>query len=310
MLERMNLFFQTLFRRMALALRERWYRQLELIALRHQLEVLKRSAKRPRFEPADRGLWVLLSRWWPEWPQALDIVQADTVRRWRRQGLWHHLKWRQGRKRPGRPPIASETRQLIREMSRDNRLWGAPRIRGELLKLGIKVSQTTVAKYMDRRPGPPSPTWRAIWRMQAPDLVVSEVYAEVSGRLHTTYARVLGIIPALCTWLWGWVSGWWRWKLRRHVRRVPSSTAPEMASVVRALKVVEWVRAFGRSPPDYPSSSIDPPAHLYPPIEMGRADVRLDAASRNVQTPSRPPDSITRDNRTVHKSVVSEQAAA
>jgi hypothetical protein len=81
MLERMKIVFQTLFRRMALAQRERWYLQLELIALRHQLEVLKRSAKRPRFEPADRGLWVLLSRWWPEWTQALDIVQADTVRR-------------------------------------------------------------------------------------------------------------------------------------------------------------------------------------------------------------------------------------
>jgi hypothetical protein len=111
----MKTLIHTLFHRIVSALRERWYLQLEHLALRHQVEVLKRSATRPRFDPADRCLWVLLSPWWSGWPHALEILQADTVRRWRRQGLWHHLQWRRGRKRPGRPPIPSETRAVTSE---------------------------------------------------------------------------------------------------------------------------------------------------------------------------------------------------
>jgi hypothetical protein len=218
MLTCMKTRIQRLFHRMVSAIRERWYLQRELMALRHQVDVVKRSAKRPRFDPADRGLWVLLSRWWPAWTHALDIVQADTVRRWRRQGLWHHVQWRQGRKRPGRPPTAPETCQLIREMSRENRLWGAPRIHGELLKLGIKVSRTTVAKYMDRRPDPPLPTWRAFWWMHAPDFHINALYADVSGRFRAISTRVLRLVPTLCDWLWGWVSGGWRWRVRRHAQ--------------------------------------------------------------------------------------------
>jgi hypothetical protein len=118
-------------------------------------------------------------------------MQADTVQRWRRQGIGYHLRWRRGRKRPGRPPIAAETRKLIREMSRDNHLWGAPRIYGELLKLGIKVSRTTVANYMDRRPEPPSPTWRTFWRLHAPGLPVGDLYAELSGQLRAVYKRII-----------------------------------------------------------------------------------------------------------------------
>src|SRR5688572_2793195 len=140
MLVCMKSLIPSLIHRIASRWRERWHLSLEYLALRHQLEVLKRSAKRPRFDPADRCLWILLSTWWPEWPQALELIQADTVQRWRRQGIWHHLKWRRGRKRPGRPSIPAETRALIRDMSRDNGLWGAPRIQGELAKIGIKVS--------------------------------------------------------------------------------------------------------------------------------------------------------------------------
>lgn len=87
------------------------------------------------------------------WQVALKITHADTVRRWRRQGLWKHLGWRHERKRPGRPPIAVETQALIRRMSRDNGIWGAPRIHSELALVGIGVSRTTVAKYMDRQSG-------------------------------------------------------------------------------------------------------------------------------------------------------------
>jgi hypothetical protein len=94
----MKTLIHTLFNWITSGLRERWYLWLEIIALRHQLDVLKRSAKRPQFSPADRGLWVILSSVWSSWPQAVDIMKADTVRRWRRQGLRHHLKWKRGRK--------------------------------------------------------------------------------------------------------------------------------------------------------------------------------------------------------------------
>ena len=271
----------TLFNWIVSRLRERWHLSLENLALRHQLEVLKRSAKRPQFSPTDRGLWVILSSVWSGWPQAVEIMQADTVRRWRRHGMWHYLKWRRGRKRSGRPPIASDTRQLIRQMSRDNRLWGSPRIRGELLKLGITVSQTTVAKYMDRRPGPPSPTWRAFWRMHAPDLHVDELYAELSGHFRALSTRVFRIMTPFCNWLWERVSDWWLWRLHRHVKPVPPSAALESEPAAEALKVIELVRAFGRSPPGCQPSSIDSPAHPGSPIEVGRVEVRLVAPVRD-----------------------------
>jgi hypothetical protein len=276
----MKTLIHTLFNWITSGLRERWYLWLEIIALRHQLDVLKRSAKRPQFSPADRGLWVILSSVWSSWPQAVDIMKADTVRRWRRQGLRYHLKWKRGRKRPGRPPIASETRQLIREMSRDNRLWGAPRIRGELLKLGIKVSQTTVAKYMDRRRGP-SPTWRTFWRMHAPDPHVNELYTGLCGRLRATSIRILRLIGTLCDWFWGWVSGGWCWRLHRLVQPTSPATAPDMAAAARPMREVELVRAFGRSSPADGSLSLGPPALPKSSIEMGRAELRLVVSVRD-----------------------------
>jgi hypothetical protein len=201
----MKTLIQNLFHRIASWWLERWYLSLELIALRHQVEVLKRSGKRPQFSSSDRCFWVLLSHWGSKWPQALDIIQADTVRRGRRQGIRHRVKWRRGRKRPGHPPIPAETRKLIREMSRDHRLWGAPRIRGELLKLGINVSQTTVTKYRIRRTYAPSPAWRAFIRNPAPDLVVAEIYAELSSPVRAVSTRVVQAFRLWFSWL---VSAW------------------------------------------------------------------------------------------------------
>lgn len=131
-------------------------------------------------------------------------MQADTVRRWRRQEIWQRLKWRRGRKRTGHPPIPAETRDLIRDMSRDNTLWGAPRIHGELAKIGMKVSQTTVAKYMPRRRYPPTPTWRTFLRNQAPEWVVAEIYAELSGQFR---AVSTGVVRACQRWIRELVSG-------------------------------------------------------------------------------------------------------
>jgi putative transposase len=133
---------------------------LENLALRHQLAVLQRTAPRPRLRPADRLLWVLLSRLWNGWTDAVSIVQPATVIRWQRTGFKLVWTWRSRRTGPGRPAVAPEVRALIRQMSRANPLWGAPRIHGELQKLGLEISQAAVSKYLGRRSRPPSQTWR------------------------------------------------------------------------------------------------------------------------------------------------------
>jgi hypothetical protein len=168
----------------------------ECVALRHQLAVLRRSGtRRPRFRPSDRLFWVFMSWWWPAWREGLKVIQPETVLRWRRLGIALIWKYRsRGRWRGGRPRIALETRQLIREMARANFLWGAPRIHGELLKLGITVSQATVSRYMptsrkDRR----SQAWRTFIRNHAITIVQSHSFnghnwardlSQVRSRLH------------------------------------------------------------------------------------------------------------------------------
>ena len=130
---------------------------LELLALRHQVNILARSDR--RFRPADRRLWLCLRWLWPRWRNALVLVQPATVERWRREGLRRCSGRRSGR-RPGRPRVDTEVRALIRGMAADNHLWGAPRIHGELLKLGIAVSERTVSRYLADTWRAPSQTWR------------------------------------------------------------------------------------------------------------------------------------------------------
>jgi len=119
---------------------------LENVALRHQLEVLQRNAKRPRLKPSDRALWAFLSRILPDWRRHLSIVQPDTVVRWHRAGWRLYWRWKSNPGR-GRPKVSAEVRSLIRRMSLGNQLWGAPRIHGELLKLGFDICESTIAKY-------------------------------------------------------------------------------------------------------------------------------------------------------------------
>jgi hypothetical protein len=142
---------------------------LEFIALRHQLAVLQQTGTRcPCFRPSERLFWLFLSRWWANWQCSLIIVQPATVLRWRRRGFW--AIWLSGscrRWRGGCPRINSEVRAVIARMSQENFLWGAPRIHGELLKLGFDVSQATVSRYMPRRGYPPTRTWRTFLRNQA-----------------------------------------------------------------------------------------------------------------------------------------------
>jgi len=138
--------------------------QLELLALRHQLATVKRTSSRPSLRLADRLLWVVLSRILPNWREVLVIVKPETVIGWHRKGFRLFWTWKSRRRTGGRPPVAREVRDLIRRMSRDNPLWGAPRIHGELLKLGIEVSQATVSKYIKNLPRPPSQTWLTFLR--------------------------------------------------------------------------------------------------------------------------------------------------
>ena len=133
---------------------------VENLALRQQLAVLKQSVRRPRLRPRDRVFWVWLSRFWSNWRCALAIVQPDTVVRWHRQGFKLYWRWKSRPGKPGRPPIEREVRDLIRQMSKENPTWGAPRIVSELALLGHDVAEGTVAKYMVKRRKPPSQTWR------------------------------------------------------------------------------------------------------------------------------------------------------
>jgi putative transposase len=134
---------------------------LENLALRHQLAVLQRSSPRPRLRTFDRLFWVLLCRLWSGWANVLSLVKPETVIRWHRTGFKLFWTWKSRRNGPGRPAVAPEVRALIRRMSKSNPLWGAPRIHGELQKLGVEISQATVSKYMVRPRRPPSQTWRA-----------------------------------------------------------------------------------------------------------------------------------------------------
>src|SRR5712691_1798164 len=120
--------------------------QLEILALRHQLDVLQRTRPpRVRLAVTDRRLWVVLARLWTGWRTALVIVKPETVIAWHRRGFRLWWAWK-SRRRIGRPTVAADVRTLIRTMAQANPRWGAPRIHGELLKLGIDVCLATVAK--------------------------------------------------------------------------------------------------------------------------------------------------------------------
>lgn len=151
--------------------------QIEILALRHQLTVLKRSQRgRIRLSAADRVFWVWLSRFWRNWRSTLLIVKPETVIAWHRKGFRLYWAWKSRRGIRGRPEVCQEIRDLIRKMSLANPLWGAPRIHGELLKLGIEVSQATVAKYMTRGRKPPSQTWRTFLNNHAKQIVSTDFF--------------------------------------------------------------------------------------------------------------------------------------
>src|SRR5271169_130947 len=163
--------------------------ELENLALRHRLHVLRRQRPgRLRLFTIDRLLWVWLYRIWPRCLDAMVLVKPGTVVQWHRQGFRLYWRWRS---RAGRPSVDREVRKLIREMSAANPLWGAPRIHGELLKLGIEISRATVAEYMVRRRGAPSPTWRSFLRNQAEGIAAIDMFVVASASFRLLYVMII-----------------------------------------------------------------------------------------------------------------------
>src|SRR3979490_2234531 len=165
--------------------------EAEDAALRHQLVVLRRKLKgRARLTNNDRWFFVQLYRWFPSILPALMIIRPDTLVRWHRAGFRRYWRWR-SRSPGGRPPIEAELRALIRQMSTENLLWGAPRIHGELLKLGFELAQSSVARYMVKHRGPPSQGWRTFPRNHAPDIAAMGLFVVPTIGFKLLYGFVI-----------------------------------------------------------------------------------------------------------------------
>jgi transposase InsO family protein len=163
---------------------------LENLALRHQLVVLSSSDKRPRFSSADRLVWTCLRRLWDGWKGALFLVQPATVVRWHREGFRRY--WgRKSLRRPGRPRVDPELRSLIRKMATANPLWGAPRVHGELLKLGLEISESTVSRWMPKSRKTPSPSWRAFLENHLGDLVSIDFFTVPTARFRVLFCLLV-----------------------------------------------------------------------------------------------------------------------
>jgi putative transposase len=176
---------------MAALFRSRTSLHLEHLALRHQLAVYQRSVPRPRLRATDRLFWAWLSRLWAGWQSALVFVQPRTVIAWQRQRFRDH--WRQLSRQgtPGRPRIAKELRELIRTMWQANPTWGAPRIVGELRKLGIDVAKSTVETYRVRPDRPSSPTWKTFLKNHVQDLVALDFFVVPTLRHKVLFVLVI-----------------------------------------------------------------------------------------------------------------------
>src|SRR5499426_2063619 len=165
--------------------------EAENAALRQQLTVLQRKVRgRVQFTNSDRLFFIQQYRWFPAILKALTIIRPETLVRWHRAGFRCYWRWK-SRPPGGRPRIETELRVLIRRMSVENPLWGAPRLHGELLKLGFEVAQSSVAKYMVKRRVPPSQGWRTFLRNHAPDVAAMDLFVIPTIGFKLLYAFVM-----------------------------------------------------------------------------------------------------------------------
>ena len=164
--------------------------EAENAVLRHQLIVLRRRLRSDRFTNHDRWFFIQLYRWFPSILKVLTIIRPETLVRWHRAGFRCYWRWKSC-PLGGRPQIETKLRVLIRRMSVENPLWGVPRIHGELLKLGFEVAQSSVAKYMVKRRGPPSQGWRTFLRNHAPDIAAMDLFVVPTIGFDLLYAFVI-----------------------------------------------------------------------------------------------------------------------
>src|SRR5215467_1620829 len=163
----------------------------EILALRQQLAILNRTAKRPSLRFQDRLFLIALARFWRDWRSALLIVKQETVIKWHRQGFRLYWRWKSKAGLPGRPRIDAEIRELIRRLSQENPLWGTPRILAELHLLGFEVAESTVAKYRINIPKPSSQTWKTFRSNHAGDIIGIDFFTVPTATFRNLYCFII-----------------------------------------------------------------------------------------------------------------------
>ncbi len=234
--------------------------EAENAALRHLLIVLQRLVPgRVQLTNSDRWFPVQLYRSFPSILQVLTIVHPETVIRWHRAGFRYYWRWK-SRSLGGRPQIESNLRALIRRMSMENPLWGAPRIHGELLKLGVEIAQSSVAKYMVKRHGPPSQGWRTFLRNHAPDIAAMDLFVAPTISFDLFYALVIVRLDRRdLVWINVTASPTAEWIARQITEAFPWNNAPQYIirdrDRIYGTVVTRRLRAMGiRDKPIAPAS--------------------------------------------------------
>ena len=201
--------------------------EAENAALRYQLIVLRRKVTgRVRLSNGDRLVFIQLYRWFPSVLKVITVIRPETLVRWHRAGFRRYWCWK-SRPFGGRPQISAELRALIRRMSIENPLWGAPRIHGELLKLGFEIAQSSVAKYMVKRGGPPGQGWRTFLRNHAPDIAAMDLFVVPTIGFSLLYAFVIVRLDRRdLVWTNVTTNPTAEWIARQLTEAFPWSTAP------------------------------------------------------------------------------------
>jgi hypothetical protein len=231
--------------------------EAENAALRHQLMVLRRRLHgRVRLTNHDRWFLIQLYRWFPSILQVLAIIKPETLVRWHRVGFRHYWRWK-SRSSGGRPRIDTELRGLIRRISVENPLWGAPRIHGELLKLGFEVAQSSVAKYMVKRREPPSQGWRTFLRNHAPEIAAMDFFVVPTIGFDLLYAFVIVRLDLI--WINVTANPTAEWVARQITEAFPWDEAPHFLirdrDRIYGSVVTRRLRAMGiRDKPTAPGS--------------------------------------------------------
>jgi transposase InsO family protein len=198
-------------------------------------------------------------RWFPSILTVVTIVQPETLVRWHRAGFRRYWGWKSN-SRGGRPPIESELRALIRRMSTENQLWGAPRIHGELLKLGFSVAQSTAARYMVKRRGPPSQGWRTFRRNHAPEIAAMDLFVVPTIGFDLLYAFVIVRLDRRdLVWINVTTNPTAEWVARQITEAFPWDVAPRYMirdrDRIYGIVVTRRLRAMGiRDKPIAPAS--------------------------------------------------------